>query len=74
MLPLPWLVARSRFRVFLLTIIINIITTAWVGHSSKTVQLPRVVSHLQLKIPSQQHQLLMLLDSGVQFKEGKVSD
>ena len=66
----------SYLWILLLTtvIIIIILTTAWVGRSFKTIQVPRIVGHLQLEIPSQPHQLLMLLDSGLQFKERRVSD
>ena len=65
------LIARSRLWILLITITI---TTARVGCSSRIVQAPWVIGHLQLKIPSQPYQLLMLLDSGLQFKEIKVND
>ena len=71
--PLPWLVARSRLQVLFLAIVI-IITDSLVGHSSKTIQIPRVVGHLQLKVLDQPYQLLMLLDSGLQFEDIRVSD
>ena len=72
---LPWLVVRSRLRILLLTTIIIIITTiAQVGLSSRTIQIPQIIGHLQLEIPSQPYQLLMLLDSGLQLKEKRVSD
>ena len=75
-LPLPWLVARCRLRILLITtvIIIIIITIARVGHPSKIVQASRIVGHLQLEILNQPYQLLMLLDGGLQFKERRVSD
>ena len=45
-LPLPWLIGRSCLRILLITtttiiiIITIIITTARVGRSSKTVEMP----------------------------------
>ena len=76
--PLPWLVAKSCPRILLITtttiIIIIITTTARVGCPFRTVQAPWLVGHLQLEIPSQPYQLLMLLDGGLQFEERRVSD
>ena len=74
--PLPQLVAKNHHRVLLfITIIIIIINIfAWVGHSSRTVQLLRVISHLQLEILGHPHKLLMLLDSGLRFKKGRIGD
>ena len=72
--PLPWLLAKSRLRVLLLATIIIIITPTWVGRSSKTIQLPQIVVHLQLKISNQPHQLLMLLNNGLQLERRRVSD
>ena len=74
--PLPWLVAKSHLWILLITATIIIITTttARVGCPSRAIQAPWIVGHLQLKIPSQPYQLLMLLDGGLQFKERRVSD
>ena len=74
--PLPWLVAKSHLWILLITTTIIIITTttARVGCPSRAIQAPWIVGHLQLKIPSQPYQLLMLLDGGLQFKERRVSD
>ena len=76
--PLPWLVAKSHLRILLITTTIIIIiittTTARVGCPSRAIQAPWIVGHLQLEIPSQPYQLLMLLDGRLQFKERRVSD
>lgn len=37
----------------------------WSSNLSKTIDLPRVLSHLQLEIPSQPNKLLMLLYNGL---------
>ena len=47
--PLAWLVAGSCLRVTAIIIIIIIIITQ-VGKPSRTIDLPRILSHLQLEI------------------------
>ena len=49
-------------------VIIIIITTIWVGKSSRTINLPRILGHFHLEIPSKPNQLFMLLYSGLNLK------
>jgi len=59
-MPLPWLVARSCLRVI-----------TRVGTPSKPVDLPRILGHLQLKVPNKPDKLLVLHHNGLDWKKGQ---
>ena len=59
--PLPRLVAGNGLWI--------IIIITQVGKSFRTVDLPRVLGHLQLEIPDQLNELLMHLHSGLKIEK-----
>ena len=62
--PLPRLVSGSGLWI--------IIIITQVGKSFRTANLPRVLGHLQLEIPGQLNELLMLLHSGLKIEKKTV--
>ena len=66
--PLPWLVAKNSLWIATAIAIIVI----WVGKPSKTIDMPRILGHLQLEVPCKPNTLLMLLYNRLNFEEKKV--
>ena len=66
-MPLPRLIARSCLRVITIIIIIIIIITR-VSILSKPINLPRILSRLQLEVPSKPNKLLMLCYNRLNLK------
>ena len=67
-MPLPWPIAQSCLRVITIIIIIIIIITPQVGKPPRTIDLPGIVDHFQLEVPSKLSKLLMILYSGLDYK------
>lgn len=67
-MPFPWLIAGSCLRIVTIIIIIVIIIINLVGIPLRSLDLPRVLSHLQLDVPNKLDKLFVLCHGRLDLK------